>query len=147
MLWLVNTYISLFIIYDSKWYKLNTTANRCILDTKYKIFFILFILSLPWDNIMNYQPAVMKWLIKKCLGSSLLEVLVIYSICKCSMPLIVRYLMREEKGLIWKGSASPYWDLKQNLCRQNNTWSFKCKIWSKITKKFAKKCLDVSSRA
>ena len=35
--------------------------------------------------------------IKKCLGSSLLETLVIYSVCALHTRLNVRYQMREEK--------------------------------------------------
>ena len=39
----------------------------------------------------------MQWQIEKCLGSSLLKTLVVYSIYNCDTRPSVKYLMREEK--------------------------------------------------
>ena len=74
----------------------------------------------------------------KSVGSSSLETSVIYSICKCDTRLSVWYLMREEKGMIWKGFVSPYWDLKQNLCLQNNLWCLNVKCGPKLLRNLIK---------
>ena len=52
-------------------------------------------------------------------GSLSLELLVIYSACKCDTHPSVRYLTKEEKK-VWRGFASRYWDLKLNLRLQKN---------------------------
>ena len=45
---------------------------------------------------------------KKCLGSSSLETLVIYRVCKCDTDQSVMYLMREGKGKVWRAFVSHY---------------------------------------
>ena len=66
----------------------------------------------------------------------------IYSICKCDTRPSVRYLKREEKERFREG-------LQAIIGISNKTFAssvkFECQIWSKITKKLAKKCLDASS--
>ena len=49
------------------------------------------------------------------------------------------------KAKVWRGLASRYWDLKLNPLPPKQSVKFKCQIWFKITKKFAKKHLNASS--
>ena len=53
--------------------------------------------------------------------------------------------MREErKGKVWKGWVSLFLGAKAKPLPSKQSVKFKCQIWSEITEKFAKKCLDVS---
>ena len=73
-----------------------------------------------------------------------LETLVINSVCKCDMCPSVKYLMREEqKGL--ERVCRQLLGFKEKPSSLKLSIKFKCQIWSKITKKLAKKCLDASS--
>ena len=65
----------------------------------------------------------------------------IYSVCKCYMRPSVRYLTREEKERF----AKDFWNLKATPLPPKQSVKFKCQIWSEITNKFSKKCLDASS--
>ena len=55
--------------------------------------------------------------------------------CKCdTLPSEVPN--QRKKGKVWRGFASRYWDLKQNLRLQSNLSSLNVRIWFEITKKF-----------
>ena len=70
----------------------------------------------------------------------------IYSVCKCNTHLSLRYLMREKKERFGEGFVTRYLlGSKAKPSPPKQSVKLKCQIWSKITKKFAKKCLDASS--
>ena len=56
----------------------------------------------------------------------------------------VRYLNREEKKRFGE-SLKPLLESKAKPSLPKQSVKFKCQIWLKITKKFAKNCLDASS--
>ena len=58
----------------------------------------------------------------------------------------VNYLMREKKERFGKG-FKPLSESEAKPSPPEQSVKFKCQIWFKITKKCAKKCLDVPSRA
>ena len=55
----------------------------------------------------------------------------------------VGYLMRDEKGL--ERVCKPFLGSKAKLSPPKQSVTFKCRMWSENTEKFARKCLDVSS--
>ena len=69
----------------------------------------------------------------------------IYSVCKYDTRPSVRYLTREEKERFEKLFASGFYKSKAKPLFPKESMKFKCQIWSEITNKFAKKCLDASS--
>ena len=71
----------------------------------------------------------------------------IYSVCKCSTCLSVRYLRREKKVNDLERVCKPLLGSKAKPLPSKKSVKLKCQIRSEIGKKFAKKCLDASSRA
>ena len=75
----------------------------------------------------------------------MLKTLVIYSVCKCDTRLSVKCLMGWEVESFGQGWHAILLEFKAKPWPRKQSVKFKCQIWFKATKKFAKKCLDMSS--